>query len=349
MEAIAAPMALAALGAFAASNVKVRSGGVKGAPEGVRVVTDPSSTPHAQQFVMDRETPGLGETEPQKRFDPVRAHYEANAMPGRPDNITPLRTVFKDPKYALTPESGNEFAYDQQNRGSTHLENQWYYSNLTKDSETPLSMGYLPQFQRSTGITLRDPSTPDMLKPQKRELLEDEVWVAQPEQDRKFVDPITQQQARRARNTARMAEGVGALDGFYMNDKPGTLGGPSKGWSTGLEPTRTGRVFGGVGSHHTGIERRFRKHDNLRQRNPHGLRAGLKSDSSYEMRADLEGQYSNEKKQQISDYHAVAVSDGGRKEAHLPHDLRKVELLHTSRDSAPATDTYRRNHTYSSE
>jgi len=325
---VLAPLALAAVGSAAANGLRISTGGRRSMGTSTLVEKD-TPIAHAQGMQFDNSNQGMNMVAPQQSqsFDPIMAHYQSNAVPNRMDNIQVLRTVEKDPKYALTPQSGQDFQYDQMNRGSSMLENQWYYSNLTKDSETPLSMGYLPEYKRSSGVMLRDPDTPDILKPKKRELLQEEVWVAQPEPDRRFYNPITGEQARRARNESKYASGTGALDGFIMNDRPGALGGPWHGWSTGLEPTRQ---F--VGFHPKA--RFFRKYDNLRQRNPHGLRAGNKDSHHFDMRSDLKGQYSNEKKEQISNYHAIAIGDGGFKHPHLAHDLRKVDLRHTQRDIA---------------
>lgn len=320
------PLALAAVGTAAANGMPIaKAGGVKAQVGSIVVDRDNSVNDSAgMQFDV---SPGMGNVEEQLSFDPIDAHFQNNAVAGRTDNLQTLTTVTKDPKYALTPESGEDFEYDQQNRGSTHLENQWYYSNLTKDSETPMSMGYLPEYKKSSGVLLRDPDSPDILKPKKTELMEEDVWVAQPEPDRKFYDPILHEQSRRARNESKYAAGSGALDGFMMNDRPGKLGGAWQGWSTGMEPTRQ---FTGFHPR----QRFLRKHDNLRQRNPHGLRAGNKESQHWEMRGELQGQYSNEKKDQLAGYHQIPVGDGGMKRPHLPHDMRKVDLRHTQREVA---------------
>ena len=168
MEFIA-PLALGALGAAAANGLSVKTGGQTFNGGAAKIISKQGAPPDAQGVVLNQTAPGTG-TVPAQGFDPVMAHYVSNADPNRIDNIQPLRTVWKDPKYALTPQSGQEFQYDQQNRGSSHLENQWYYSNLSKDSETPLSMGQLPEYKRSAGVMLRDPDSPEILKPQKKEL-----------------------------------------------------------------------------------------------------------------------------------------------------------------------------------
>lgn len=318
-----APLALAAFGSVAAANrkpVTVRTGGMTRGTSS-RVV--PPSQENMEHPLVANNT-GLHASEPQ-RFKPFDAHLQHNTLPNRSDNILPLDSVHKDPKYALSPDSMNDLQYDQQHRGDNELENQWFYTNLTKDSETPLSMGYLPEYRRSLGIRLRDPDTPDMLKPKKRELTDEEVWVAQPEQDRRHMDPILGEQSRRARNESKYGSGTGALDGFMMNDSPGNLGGAWQGWSTGMQPTRQ---FTGYHPQ----QRFFRKHDGKKHRNPHGLRAGNKESHHMEQRSQLEGQYSNMKKDQLSNYHQIAIADGGRRVPHLPHDLRKVDLRHTQRD-----------------
>lgn len=322
-----APLVLAAVGTAAANGIPIAtSGGLKSQPGSIVVERD-AMIADAAGMQLNNAAPGVGTVPEQYTFDPVDAHFRNNAVPGRNDNMQVLTTVTKDPKYALTPESGSDFQYDQMNRGNTHLENQWYYSNLTKDSETPLSLGYLPEYKKSTGVMLRDPDTPEMLKPKKPDLMEEDMWVAQPESDRKFYEPILHQQARRARNESKYTAGTGALDGFTMNDRPGELGGAWKGWSTGLEPTRQ---FTGFHPR----QRFFRKADNLRQRNPHGLRAGNKESHHWETRGDLQGQYSNEKKDQLAGYHQIPAGDGGMMKPHLPHDMRRVDLRHTQREVA---------------
>jgi hypothetical protein len=323
-----APVALAFVGAAAANGLPIISSGGRKNQAGSVLVDKATDIAEAHAMQMNNATnTGLHQQQPQFTFDPIDSHFINNAAPNRTDNVQVLETVSKDPKYALTPGSGADFDYDQKNRGNSMLENQWYYQTLTKPTETPLSMGYLPEYRRSTGVTMRDPDTPDMLKPNKADLMEEDVWVAQPEQDRRFHDPITQQQARRARNESRYASGNGALDGYMMNDHPGSLGGAWQGWSTGLEPTRQ---FTGFHPR----QRFFRKHDNLKQRNPHGLRAGNKESQHWEMRSDVQGQYSNEKKDQQAQYHQIAVADGGQAHPHLPHDMRKVDLRRTQRDIA---------------
>lgn len=262
-------------------------------------------------------------------FDPIAAHFKVNSVNAMGDNVQSLRTVHKDPRYELRADSGDQFQYDQKNRGNTHLENQWYYNRLTRDSETPLSMGHLPHYSRSTNVNRREPDTPDMLKPKKRELLEEEVFLAQPEPDRKFYEPILDEQARRARNESKYAAGTGALNGFTMNDMPGALAGPTKGWSTGLEPTRK---FTGYHPQ----QRYFRQDDNLRQRNPHGLRAGIKDTTQMELRGNVDEFRTNGKDQQLATYHRIAVSDGGRAQPHLPDGLRRVELRHVQREGSVA-------------
>lgn len=330
---VLAPLALTAIGTAAAGAMRyVTTGGTEyDTNGGVRMLSRDDPLPAARGMQFDNATSGqpfANPTAPGSSFDPIETHFRANAQVGRADNLQVLRTVDKDPKYALTPESGVDFQYDQMNRGNSELENQWYHSNLTKDSETPLSMGYLPEYKKSSGIQLRDPDTPAMLKPQKRELLEADVWVAQPESDRRFYDPLTGEQSRRARAESKYASGTGALDGYMMNDKPGNLGGAWKGWSTGLEPTRQ---FTGYHPR----QRFFRKHDNLRQRNPHGLRALNKETQHFEIRGNLEGQYTNEKKTQVANYHQIAVADGGRQQPHLPDGMRRVELRNVQRDKNP--------------
>lgn len=318
-----APLALAAVGSAAANGLRVVTGGRK-SNKSVRLVEKPGDA-DANAMQLNNASPGTPVMEAAPVFDPVRAHFETNAAQGRVDNIQVLRTVDRDPKYALTPESGADFQYDQMKRGSSHLENQWYYSNLTKDSETPLSLGYLPEYGRSSGVMLRNPDTPDILKPKKRDLLEEEVFVAQPEEDRRFYTPVTAEQGRRARITSKMAGGNGALDGFYMNDSPSGLGGPTQGFSTGLEMTRQ---FTGFHPR----QRFFRQHDNQRQRTPHGFRAGNRDVTDGEISSTLEGQYTNEKKQDVANYHRIAAGSGGRKQPHLAHELRKVELRYTQRN-----------------
>lgn len=325
MEALA-PLALAAAGLVASNGMKVSSGG-RESKVAVPKIGRSSAPPAAHEFPMAAQNDGMAPTDA-LAYDPVRSHYEANAVPFRNDNLQPLRTVIRDPKYALTPESGQEFDYDRQNAGNSHLENQWYYSGITKDEETPLSMGYLPQYTRTTGVLLRDPDSPDILKPKKRELLDEEVWVAQPERDRKHYDPLQFDQSKRAFNESKTMGASGALDGYYMNDSPGNPGGAWKGWSTGLEPTR--RWTG----HHP-MQRFFRKHDNKRQRNPHGLRAGLMGGAQYQNRSELQGQYTNMKKDQLSNYRQIAVADGGRGEPHLPNGMRKVDLRYVQREGPP--------------
>lgn len=329
MAELLVPMALAALGVSAVTGMRqVTTGGTKSKRTATLIPTPTDNLDVTRMNLDNATSTGLGIVSPEApAFDPVMAHFEANAIPNRQDNIQVLRTVSKDPKYALTPDSNSEFQYDQMGRGATELENQWFYSNLTKDTETPLSMGFLPEYKKSTGVILRDPDTPEMLKPKKHELLEEDVFVAQPESDRRFYAPVTGELARRARNESKMASGSGALDGFYMNDAPGALAGAWGGWSTGLQPTRQ---FTGFHPR----QRFFRVDDNLRQRNPHGLRASNVSGGQNEIRSTLDGQYTNEKKDELANYHQIAVGDGGWKQPHLPHDLRKVDLLHTQRDIA---------------
>lgn len=317
------PIALAAVGSLATAGAKpvgVRTGGMS-RTQASPIVEERAET---MRHPLIANNTGLHATNP-NAFTPLDAHLQANSLPNRQDNIAPLTSVYKDPKYALTPDAMEAIDYDQRHRGGSELENQWYYSGHTRDSETPLSMGYLPEWGRSLGITLRDPDTPEMLKPKKRELTDEEVWVAQPEQDRRHYTPILGEQSRRARNESKYASGSGALDGFMMNDSPGNLGGAWKGWSTGEVPTRQ---FTGYHPQ----QRFFRKFDGKKNRNPHGLRAGNKESHHREMRSDLEGQYSNLKKDQLSNYHQIPVADGGRKHPHLAHDLRKVDLRHTQRD-----------------
>jgi hypothetical protein len=322
-----APLALAAVGSYAATGMKVSSGG-RSSNSGVRLIEKDSAPADANAMVFDNSST-IPMMSVQTEFDPVRAQFVANAQPNRQDNVPVLQTVERDPKYALTPQSGVDFQYDQMNRGSSELENQWYYSRLTKDSETPLSMGYLPEYKRSTGVMLRNPDTPDMLKRQKRELLEEEVWVAQPEPDRAHYDPITGELARRARQESKYAGGNGALNDFTMNDRPGSLAGPTKGYSTGLEPTRQ---FTGYHPR----QRFFRVYDGQRQRNPHGLRAANKQSQQFEIRGELEGQYTNEKKTQLGDFQQIPVGDGGWKQPHLSAELRQVQLRATQRETVPS-------------
>ena len=271
------------------------------------------------------------------KFDPIQVLFDANSVEGRNDNLPRLRTVFKDPKYEMRPELSNAFNYDGMNRGNNELENQWYYSTLTRTDDTPLSMGYLPEYRRSSGVTLRDPDTPDMLKPSKRELMAEEVFVAQPEPDRRFMQPILMNQAMRARNESKYAGGEGALNGFYTNDHPGNLGGPWKGWSTGLEPTRQ---FTGYHPR----QRFYRADDNLSKRGRHGLRAGLTSDNGRsDVRSELGGFKTFGKKDQTSTYHRIAVADGGRAKPHLPDDMQAVQLRYTAREGAAPSTTMLRH------
>jgi hypothetical protein len=333
---VLAPLALAALGGAAISGISISTGGRqsgKGVPIG-----DPVKQPAEDNFGSEL-VPSSQPLQVPGRFAPIRAQFEANQVPGRSDNLQPLRTVFKDPKYELTPDMDNQFQYDQMNRGETELENQLYYSTLTRPEETPLAMGYLPEYKKSSGVRLRDPDTPDMLKPQKRENMQEDMWISQPEPDRKHYQPITGEQGRRARLESKMAGGNGALDGFYTNDRPGNLGGPTKGWSTGLEPTRE---FTGYHPR----QRFFRKHDNKSKRGEHGLRAMNKQAQQYEVRADMGGFRTSGKKDQVSRYHRIAIADGGRAEPHLPHDMRKVELRRVQRDGPPPPTTKIGERTY---
>jgi len=339
MEALT-PMALAALGTAAASGVTMATGGVRsGATARLapgRDLPDPRFSMHnldASNRAVVGAIPGVKAGE---GFDPIAARFAANSVPGRTDNLPLLETHTKDPKYQLRPECSSVFLYDKKNRGNTLLENQWYHQVLTRDSETPLSRGYLPEYQRSTGVMLRDPDSPSMLKPQKRELLQEEVWVAQPEHDRRFYTPVTGELARRARLESKMAGANGNLNGFYMNDRPSdgsdpnapATGGPTRGFAKGLEFTREFR-----GYHPK--QRYYRKDDNRRQRNPHGLRALNKDTTKYDRRSDLGGFQTLGKKDQTATYFAIPVADGGRMQPHLPHELRKVELRYTARDGAP--------------
>ena len=327
MEALA-PFVISAIGAAAINGVS--TGGVSSGASVARIDgrRRAEEAPFGNQ--LDGRSRGVYDSPNSgEHFDPVRAHFAANQVEGRTDNLKPLRTVFKDPKYELRPDSGEAFQYDELNRGGSELENLWYYSRLTKDSETPLSMGYLPEYRRSTGVMLRDPDTPDMLKPQKRELMEEEVFKAQPEPDRRFLPSTLTEQGRRARGESRYAAGTGALDGFYVNDMPGKLGGPTHGFSTGLEMTRE---FTG---YHP-FQRPFRKDDNQRQRNPHELRALNKTSQQFEMRADMDGFTTWEKKSQIAEYHRIPVCDGGRQQPHLPDAMQEVELRRVQRDGAPS-------------
>jgi hypothetical protein len=328
MAAALAPLALAAVGAMAANNVPPRVS--TGGQTGRHAITLIDGRDRAEEFPfgnqLDGATRGVYDRD---SFDPVRAHFAANQVPGRSDNLRPLRTVFRDPKYELRPDSGDAFQYDEMNRGGTELENQWYYSRLTKDNETPLTLGYLPEYRRSTGILLRNPDTPDMLKPKKRELMEEEVFKAQGDPDRRFLPSTLTEQGRRARNESKYTSGNGALNGFYVNDKPGTLGGPTRGFSTGLEMTRE---FTGYHPQ----QRFFRKDDNQRQRNPHELRALNHDTQLFELRSDVEQFTTWDKKSQVAEYHRLAVADGGRQHPHLPHEMRLVELRRVQRDGAPS-------------
>ena len=326
---VLAPIALAAIGSAAMAGVTLSTGGRK-SKQGVEVgrpADVPAEFPFASQLKAD--SPQV--LQHPEEFNALQAHFDANMVQGRMDNLQPLKTVFKDPKYELTPDMSSQFQYDQKNRGQSELENQWYYSTLTRPEETPLAMGYLPEYKKSTGVMLRDPDTPDMLKPQKRELMEEEVWKAQPESDRKYYQPILGEQTRRARLESKYAGGNGALNDFYVNDRPGSLGGPTKGWSTGLEPTRE---FTGYHPQ----QRFFRKYDDKSKRGEHGLRAMNKQSQHHENRAEVSGFKTFGKKDQVSTYHRIAVGDGGRGEPHLPDGLREVELRYTARDGpAPPT------------
>ena len=269
-------------------------------------------------------TPGTRfmQMEANEKFDPVKARNAANSIQGRVDNLPLLKTVNKDPKYALTEASMSAIDYDQKNRGNSHLENQWFYSNLTKDSETPMSMGYLPEYKRSTGLTYRGPDTPDMLKPKKREVA---AFKVQPETDRRFYEPVTGTLAGKARYESKMASGNGALNGFMMNDRPGNLGGPTEGFSTGMYMTRK---FTGYHPQ----QRFFRQHDNQRGRNPHGLRAGLKNTTINDTRGDMMEFRTNGKDQQLATLHREPVGLGGRHNASQITN-EEINLRYVQRDT----------------
>jgi hypothetical protein len=157
--------------------------------------------------------------------------------------------------------------------------------------------------------------------------------MPQPEEDRRHYDPMLVEGGRRARNTSKYAGGNGALDGFYMNDRPGGLGGPTQGYADGLEMTR---AFTGYHPQ----QRYFRRYDGLRQRNPHELRPLNRESQVQEVRATVGGFRTNGKKAQLANYHAIAVADGGFHRPHLPDDMRRVDLRFVQRDmGVDTTDT----------
>ena len=301
---VLAPFAIAAAVGMAATKIPVTKNSK---------ITQPPSEQLPNGIHLDGINPGKIVIEENEEFDPIKARLSVNQIEGRVDNLPVLKTAFKDAKYELTEETGKDLQYDQMNRGGSMLENQLFYSNLTKESETPLAMGFMPEYKRSSGLSYREPSTPDMLKPKKREQLQSDVFVAQPESDRRHYKPILDKQAGQAKFQSKFADGTGAMNGFLM-DKNGS--------ADGMVQTKR---FNGFHPQ----QRFFRKDDNIKQKNPHGLRA-LNAEKG-EIRGALEGFTSNGKRDEIARYHRIAVGSGGRSEPHLPHELRKVELRKTQR------------------
>ena len=185
---------------------------------------------------------------PSAEYNPIQADIDINSVPGRYDNLPRLQSVYGDTRYELHPWQAHEFDWEGQRTAGSLLERQ--YKTLTPH-ETPLSYGILPNMKRGTGVMLRDPDTGDMLKPQKKENLDTDMFVAHgdplPVRDNRVNQGVTSELRQRAREQSKYTSGSGALNDFMPVDgiggEGGGVGGPLRGFSTGEVMSRRNGGF----------------------------------------------------------------------------------------------------------
>ena len=267
---------------------------------------------------------------PAQPFDPVRADFEINQVCGRPDNLPRLRSVMKDSKYELQPWHGSQYDYANLRKGDTLLENQLFHRNLTPN-ETPLSYGALPNVKKSTGLQLRDPDTPDMLKPKRKETETADFFMPTGDALASRYEPVTWKAHQRAVEQSKLNSGRGAMDGFSHLEQPGSGGaGPTRGFSGGEVMTpRNG------GFHPR--ERFFRQPETKRGRNQHALRALNnetrvgKLGSMYQTATAPLGNMRHTRNHDVGEWHRAAERTGGLRQ--MDAAPRAVEMRFTNRDT----------------
>lgn len=269
-------------------------------------------------------------TPPAQPFDPVRAEFEVNQVCGRPDNLPRLRSVMKDSKYELQPWHGSMYDYANLRKGNTYLENQLFHRNLTPN-ETPLSYGALPNVKKSTGLQLRDPDTPDMLKPKRKETETADLFMPTGDTLASRYEPVTWKAHQRAIEQSKLNSGRGALDGFSHLEQPGSgAAGPTRGFAGGEVMT----------PRHGGFhprERFFRVPETRRGRNQHALRplnpeprVGKLGSMYLSSTAPL-GRSRHNRNHDVLEWHRAPERTGGIRQ--IDATPRNVEMKFTNRDT----------------
>lgn len=290
----------------------------------------------------DLQSEYLKQQEAEFLSNPVLQMHAENAIPGRYDNLPRLQSVYRDTSTELHPWQAPTFKYDRlqdRNSGSL-LERQ--FKTLT--DETPLDFGVLPQTSRGSGTMIRDPDTPDMLKPAKRENLDSDMFVAQGDPLKGRYVPVAGEQYRRAREQSKMHSASGALDNYQHVDvsvdqqdghsfsKIGsTTGGPMRGFAGGeVMSYREG------GFHPR--ERFFRVPETRRGRNQHNLRAlnpthaTWNENSIYQTGTAPLGFLRENRNTDVREWHRPPERTGGIARQHVKAPFEFVDMPHQDRD-----------------
>ncbi len=265
----------------------------------------------------------------------LQAREDANNVPGRYDNLPQLtsRYGYRDTDTELKPHQWGDYQYDKMHQGDTMLERQ--FNNILTPNETPLSYGVLPWVGRGTGTQLPDPISGEDLKPQKRENLDTDMFVATGDSlpSRFDFNPIVTGEAqRRAHESSKFNSGSGALNYYsHINDEPGSS-------TNALFGFATGQVMSSREGGYHPRERFFRVPETKRGRNQHEIRAGNPStatwhpNSIYQKSTAPLGELRLNRNADVRDYYRPPERTGGIAKQHIRAQSEYVDMGFVNRD-----------------
>lgn len=291
---------------------------------------------HLTKPVFEQATPNM-----------LEAREQANMVPGRYDNLPQLesRYGYRDTTTELKPYQWDNYDYSGLRKGKTFLESQF---NVLTPDETPLSYGVMPKVGRGTGTMLPDPISGADLKPQKKENLDTDMFVATGDSLAKRFDfnPImTGESLRRAHEQSKYNSGSGALNYFsFINDEPQNKDGSVCTDTNALFGFATGEV---MSSREGGLhprERFFRVPETKRGRNQHALRplnptkATWHANSIYQSSTAPLGEVRMNRNADVRDYYRVPEETGGIARQHIRAPSEFVDMKFLNRDPGCSTD-----------